>query len=66
CYVIGVNPCVRVEQIPADFPGRERVWRTDPEDPQWVEPGNTVVPTMVAMATRRSSLGVVTGSSVSR
>ncbi len=26
CYVIGVNPCVRVDQIPADFPDRERVW----------------------------------------
>ena len=41
CYVIGVNPCVRVDQIPADFPDRERVWRTDPDDPEWVEPGNT-------------------------
>ena len=27
CYVIGVNPCVRVDQIPADFPDRDRVWR---------------------------------------
>ena len=43
CYVIGVNPCLRVDQIPADFPDRERVWRTDPEDPEWVEPGNTVI-----------------------
>ena len=43
CYVIGVNPCVRVDQIPADFPDRERVWRTDPDDPEWVEPGNTVI-----------------------
>ena len=41
CYVIGVNPCLRVDQIPADFPDRERVWRTDPDDPDWVEPGNT-------------------------
>jgi nitrilase len=26
CYVIGVNPCVHIDQIPADFPHRERVW----------------------------------------
>jgi nitrilase len=43
CYVIGVNPCVRVDQIPVDFPDRERVWRTDPDDPDWMEPGNTVI-----------------------
>ena len=43
CYVIGVNPCVRVDQIPANFPDRERVWRTDPDDPEWMEPGNTVI-----------------------
>ena len=43
CYVIGVNPCVRVDQIPADFPDRARVWQVDPDDPEWVEPGNTVI-----------------------
>ena len=43
CYVIGVNPAVRVDQIPPDFPDRERVWRVDPDDPEWVEPGNTVI-----------------------
>jgi nitrilase len=48
CFVIGVNPCVRVDQIPAAFPGRERVWPWDPKNPdpenaEWVEPGNTVV-----------------------
>ena len=43
CFVIGVNPCVRVDQIPADFPDRERVWPADPENPEWVEPGNTVI-----------------------
>ena len=32
CYVIGVNPCTRVDQIPADFPDRERVWKSGPED----------------------------------
>ena len=26
CYVIGVNPCVHVDQIPADFPHRDRIW----------------------------------------
>ena len=24
CYVIGVNPCLHVDQIPTDFPHRER------------------------------------------
>jgi len=43
CYVVGVNPAVRVDQIPADFPDRDRVWRIDPDDPEWVEPGNTVI-----------------------
>jgi nitrilase len=43
CYVIGVNPCVRVDQIPADSPDADRVWQTDPDDPDWVEPGNTVI-----------------------
>ncbi|MET0524291.1 MAG: nitrilase-related carbon-nitrogen hydrolase, partial [Nocardioides sp.] len=43
CYVIGVNPCLRVDQIPADFPDRDRVWKSGPEDPEWVEPGNSVI-----------------------
>lgn len=43
CYVIGVNPCVSAEQIPANFPDRERVCQRDPGDPDWVEPGNTVI-----------------------
>ena len=38
CYVIGVNPCLRVDQIPADFPDREQVWRADPEDPSGWSP----------------------------
>jgi nitrilase len=42
-WVIGVNPCVRVDQIPADFPDRDRVWRIGEEEPEWVEPGNTVI-----------------------
>ena len=32
CYVIGVNPCVHVDQIPADFPHRDRVWRAGADD----------------------------------
>jgi nitrilase len=43
CFVIGVNPCLRVDQIPTDFPDRERVWQVDPDDPEWVEPGNAVI-----------------------
>jgi len=52
CYVIGVNPCVQVDQIPADFPHRDRVWPTaqdgqasqdGPVGREWVEPGNTVI-----------------------
>ncbi len=47
-WVVGVNPCVHVDQIPADFPDRDRVWRVlDDDDPdgeaQWVEPGNSVI-----------------------
>jgi predicted amidohydrolase len=43
-WVIGVNPCVRVDQIPADFPGRDRVWRVlDDDEADWVEPGNSVI-----------------------
>ena len=43
CHVIGVNPCLHVDQIPADFPDRDRVWRDGPDDGGWVEPGNTVI-----------------------
>jgi nitrilase len=47
-WVVGVNPCVHVDQIPADFPDRDRVWRVlendDPDgEAQWVEPGNSVI-----------------------
>ena len=43
CYVIGVNPCLHVDQIPADFPHRDRVWRVEQDDGEWVEPGNSVI-----------------------
>ncbi len=44
-WVVGVNPCLRVEQIPADFPDRDRVWRVsdDDDEARWVEPGNSVI-----------------------
>jgi predicted amidohydrolase len=43
-WVVGVNPCLRVDQIPADFPNRDRVWRVmDAEEADWVEPGNSVI-----------------------
>ena len=43
-WVIGVNPCVRVDQIPHDFPDRDRVWHPLPGDEaDWVEPGNSVI-----------------------
>jgi len=43
CYVIGVNPCVHIGQIPADFPHRDRVWRVDQPNGEWVEPGNSII-----------------------
>ena len=43
CYVIGVNPCLHVDQIPPDFPNRDRVWRAEQDDTGWVEPGNSVI-----------------------
>jgi nitrilase len=45
CYVIGVNPCLHRDQIPADFPGRDEVWpqpSVEAADP-WVEHGNSVI-----------------------
>ena len=41
CYVVGVNPCMHLDQIPADFPHRDRVRR--PDQDEWVEPGNSVI-----------------------
>ena len=43
CYVIGVNPCVHRDQIPADFPRRADVWNLESDDEQWVEAGNSVI-----------------------
>ena len=38
------EPLLHVDQIPADFPGRDRVWRVlDDDEAEWVEPGNSVI-----------------------
>ncbi len=44
-YVVGVNPVLRVDQVPADFPHREQLVPDGflPEGSPWVEPGNTVI-----------------------
>lgn len=45
CYVVGINPCLHRDQIPSDFPSRERVWNFDEDakDKEWAEPGNSVI-----------------------
>jgi nitrilase len=45
CYVVGINPCLHIDQIPPDFPNREHVWRVDEdaEEKAWPEPGNSVI-----------------------
>jgi nitrilase len=43
CYVVGVNPCVHLDQIPADFPDRDRVWRPHEDNEHWVEEGNSII-----------------------
>jgi nitrilase len=44
-FVVGVNPVLHVDQIPADFPDRERLIGADflEEHGPWIEPGNTVI-----------------------
>ena len=44
-YVVGVNPVLHLDQIPADFPDRERLVPASfiDEHGPWVEPGNTVI-----------------------
>ncbi len=44
CYVVGINPCLHVDQIPKNFPNRDRVWRPSKwNDPDWPEQGNSVI-----------------------
>jgi nitrilase len=44
-FVIGVNPVLHVDDVPAGFPDRERLLPTSfvEEHGPWIEPGNTVV-----------------------
>jgi nitrilase len=44
-FVIGVNPVLHVDQIPADFPDREKLVPASfvEENGPWIEPGNTVI-----------------------
>jgi nitrilase len=44
-YVVGVNPVLHVDTVPADFPGRDRLVPAQYVDDNgpWLEPGNTVV-----------------------
>lgn len=43
CYVVGVNPCMHLDQIPMGFLDRDRVWHPHGENGQWVEPGNSII-----------------------
>jgi nitrilase len=44
-FVIGVNPCIHADQIPASIPNRDALY--PPEDRErdggWLMPGNTVI-----------------------
>jgi nitrilase len=44
-YVVGVNPVLHLDQVPADFPGRDRLVPAAylEDNGPWLEPGNTVV-----------------------
>ncbi|MEV0559970.1 carbon-nitrogen hydrolase family protein [Dactylosporangium sp. NPDC050588] len=43
-WVVGVNPCLRVDQIPPGLPDRERIAPApEPGDGDWIEPGNSVI-----------------------
>ena len=44
-FVVGVNPVLHVDRIPADFPDRERLVPAGflEEHGPWIEPGNTVI-----------------------
>jgi nitrilase len=43
-WVVGVNPCLRQDQIPADLPDRDRIAPApEPGDGEWIEPGNSVI-----------------------
>ena len=41
--MIGVNPCLHADQIPAAFPHRDRLLSSRATDDPWIEPGNSVI-----------------------
>jgi predicted amidohydrolase len=44
CYVVGVNPCLRADQVPRDFPNRDTLWTPSEDgDSEWLEPGATMI-----------------------
>jgi nitrilase len=44
CFVVGVNPCLRAEQIPINLPGRGEIWPgLQSAASDWVEVGNSVI-----------------------
>lgn len=43
-WVVGVNPVLRRDQVPADLPDAERIApEPDADDGDWIEPGNSVI-----------------------
>ena len=43
-WVVGVNPCLRVDQVPEDLPDRDRmIGAAKAADGAWIEPGNSVI-----------------------
>ncbi len=45
CYVVGINPCLHIDQIPQNFPSRDRVWTPSKSEgeQEWPEAGNSVI-----------------------
>lgn len=43
CYVVGVNPVYRVDQLPEALPNRDLIWPQGHLDATWIAPGNSVV-----------------------
>lgn len=43
CYVVGANPCLHADQIPADFPDRDQLLGFTNAADRWIEPGNSVI-----------------------
>ena len=45
CYVVGINPSLRADQIPSEFPNRDHLLRSHEggEQSPWLEEGNSVI-----------------------